>query len=475
MNQTQTKQVKIILILILNLTLVSSSFKVLNKTNKVNINPSAKEETSLTSLNNLLALKSNVLIIFHADWCGHCKKFLPIFEEISKNDQLSKAFSFIKVTCNANSDICQSFNISKYPTLKVFLNGVEYSSEPSREKAELEEFLYKVNEDVVVNINNKKELDEFRSLYGEVSFLIYSNDDKEDKSLLKSDLVRLSNDHYIKANFYIGLVKDKSLVSDFITNSLKINSKNDESQTEDEDENDSIFFLISNGKITKKQIKLLDNKEGNFNKIKEFIITHEFSSISHASLSFLKRITEKKRQILIFSLQSEYEIDLVIREIDIIYNKKNSLLLTYIVKDLPIDEKIFHHFRMKSSYEVIIYDMKHLKYVQNEEMTKNIDLKEMISQVKQYIHMSDDDLKELKYISSNLLEYILNQIGLEFNSINVIGLVVLGIVTLFLFLFGLIFFCEKVMVSNENEGFTYENKEIQKGNLKKDDLDKKNK
>ena len=41
-----------------------------------------------------------VVLIFHADWCGHCKRFLPIFDEVSKYLIISQTWKLLKIPCS---------------------------------------------------------------------------------------------------------------------------------------------------------------------------------------------------------------------------------------------------------------------------------------------------------------------------------------------------------------------------------------
>ncbi|MEE6503372.1 hypothetical protein FKM82_004807 [Ascaphus truei] len=64
-----------------------------------------------------------LLIEFFAPWCGHCKKLAPEYE--SAATRLKGTVSLAKVDCTANSNVCNKYGVSGYPTLKVFRDGEE--------------------------------------------------------------------------------------------------------------------------------------------------------------------------------------------------------------------------------------------------------------------------------------------------------------------------------------------------------------
>ena len=118
------------------------------------------------------------VILFHAHWCGHCKHFLPVLKEISNLEILNK-IEFYEVECSSELKyICEEFDITKYPTLKVYLHGKELDFEPSRDKNALIELLIKLIDNRFIDISNLEDLVFFNENYGDLSYILYSNADK---------------------------------------------------------------------------------------------------------------------------------------------------------------------------------------------------------------------------------------------------------------------------------------------------------
>ncbi|XP_038146991.1 endoplasmic reticulum resident protein 44 [Cyprinodon tularosa] len=92
--------------------------------------PGQTEIVSLDSSNidDVLNNAGVALVNFYADWCRFSQMLHPIFEEASNivREEFpdTKQVVFARVDCDQHSDIAQRYRITKYPTLKLFRNGM---------------------------------------------------------------------------------------------------------------------------------------------------------------------------------------------------------------------------------------------------------------------------------------------------------------------------------------------------------------
>ncbi|MFA6740230.1 MAG: thioredoxin TrxC [Arcobacteraceae bacterium] len=64
-----------------------------------------------------------VIVDFWAPWCGPCKMFAPVFNEVAKRYPLKAVFA--KVNTEVEQTLGAKYSIKSIPTLIVYKNGVE--------------------------------------------------------------------------------------------------------------------------------------------------------------------------------------------------------------------------------------------------------------------------------------------------------------------------------------------------------------
>ena len=66
------------------------------------------------------------LVLFYADWCGHCKKIKPVWDETATEVNADEV-KMIKVNCGEGTEkdqeVMKKYSIDGYPTIIKFING----------------------------------------------------------------------------------------------------------------------------------------------------------------------------------------------------------------------------------------------------------------------------------------------------------------------------------------------------------------
>ena len=89
--------------------------------------------------------KSAILYYFYTTWCPHCKKTMPIWDELVSelnNKELNGVIlTLIKVDCDKEQALAESFNVQGYPTIKLVYGDKTVEYDAKLDKSTLMEFL----------------------------------------------------------------------------------------------------------------------------------------------------------------------------------------------------------------------------------------------------------------------------------------------------------------------------------------------
>ncbi|XP_047454708.1 endoplasmic reticulum resident protein 44 [Mugil cephalus] len=128
--------------------------------------PGQAEIISLDSgnIDDILNNAGVALVNFYADWCRFSQMLHPIFEEASNvvREEFpdTKHVVFARVDCDQHADIAQRYRITKYPTLKLFRNGMMMKREyrGQRSVVAIADFIRQQQVDPVKELHSKEEV-----------------------------------------------------------------------------------------------------------------------------------------------------------------------------------------------------------------------------------------------------------------------------------------------------------------------------
>ena len=66
-------------------------------------------------------IEQAAVVDFYATWCGPCKMFAPVFEEVANEVDMK----FVKIDVDNYSDIAREYGVMSIPTVILFRNGKE--------------------------------------------------------------------------------------------------------------------------------------------------------------------------------------------------------------------------------------------------------------------------------------------------------------------------------------------------------------
>jgi thioredoxin-like negative regulator of GroEL len=85
----------------------------------------------------------STVILFKADWCGHCKTFKPTWEKIS--EIYNKKFNFVTYDADKQTEKFKEYKVDAFPTVLVKNGNNLMSYEGDRSFDDLNNFIQSIN------------------------------------------------------------------------------------------------------------------------------------------------------------------------------------------------------------------------------------------------------------------------------------------------------------------------------------------
>ncbi|KAJ5101481.1 hypothetical protein NUU61_003703 [Penicillium alfredii] len=129
------------------------------------------------TFNDFIKSHDLVLAEFFAPWCGHCKALGPKYEEAA-TELKAKDIPLVKVDCTLEEELCRTYEVDGYPTLKVF-RGPD-SHKPyggARQTDSIVSYMTKQSMPAVSTVTEEN-LEEFKTLDKIVIIGYVASDDK---------------------------------------------------------------------------------------------------------------------------------------------------------------------------------------------------------------------------------------------------------------------------------------------------------
>ena len=82
------------------------------------------------------------LILFKAEWCGHCTRFLPVWNKMEK--KYKSKYSFTKYDSDKDSKTLESWGINSFPTIIIKKDNIASQYHGSRQESDIIKYVNEV-------------------------------------------------------------------------------------------------------------------------------------------------------------------------------------------------------------------------------------------------------------------------------------------------------------------------------------------
>ena len=330
--------------------------------------------------------ENHVISIFYTEH----ENYIDIFNKVSSYTNYNQ-WRFIKVSCITQKNICNQFNIQKYPTYKVFIFSKEikiYNVAIKYSVPDFLELLNKLSLNPIIDIDkntviNSKE--KFYKNYGTFSpFVKYD----KNKGEFISCIYILARKKYLQ-NFYFG---------------VKTTEKNDN------DYKEKIIFDYNNMPISKEW-------KGDCDEIDVFLSRNLYYLVNEINLSFIEELKNKKDSTLIIisgNLKNKNINNFIFQNLKKIAHDNRQVLFGYIDnngKIKEIYEKIgINYINInENDIQLTVYNFYENLYYINPNKYNINKAKEIEKEIMKIVF----ELNSLEYTSGSLVKDILRKFGIK--------------------------------------------------------------
>jgi len=148
------------------------------KNKSIKFQEKIENSNRLQEIGSLQTLQENIknfnsIIVFCVTYSNYCEEYIKTLEKVSSY-KLTLGIEFLKVDCTKHKlDICDVFQISAFPTIKVYLQRQESFHFPLNPDTEsILEFVDKINSHSILKFKSYKEILNFSNNYGDSSFML---------------------------------------------------------------------------------------------------------------------------------------------------------------------------------------------------------------------------------------------------------------------------------------------------------------
>lgn len=146
------------------------------------------------NFDSVIASQENgVLVKFFAPWCGHCKTLAPEYEKAA--EMLKDKAVIAEVDCTEHRDLCSTYGIKGFPTLKLITkDGAVTEFDDARKADPIAKWVIKQSQPAFVVVNSEDELKKFKADGDDIKVVINTAADSVQAEVLKKTAAALRKD-----------------------------------------------------------------------------------------------------------------------------------------------------------------------------------------------------------------------------------------------------------------------------------------